>query len=193
MSIGAQRTASATPDRRGAHGGARYCPSVATEYAKALGARLRAVRTQQGLSLQGLQERSGGRWKAVVVGSWERGDRAVTVERLAELAAFYGVPMAALVPEVGAGATTESPVALVLDVTAVDRLSGEETQPLVRFTETLQARRGTGALGSLVVGEEDLAALATIYGSSERELTRRLADWGVIGRGRVRRRGSAGR
>ena len=56
-------------------------------YAKALGARLRAVRAQQHLSLQGVERKSGGRWKAVVVGSYERGDRAVSVQRLAELAA----------------------------------------------------------------------------------------------------------
>ena len=65
------------------------------DYAKALGAKLRAIRQQQGLSLHGVEQKSGGRWKAVVVGSYERGDRAVTVQRLAELADFYGVPRAA--------------------------------------------------------------------------------------------------
>ncbi len=42
---------------------------MATEYARALGGRLRAIRTQQGLSLHGVEEKSEGRWKAVVVGS----------------------------------------------------------------------------------------------------------------------------
>ena len=63
-----------------------------SDYAKSLGARLRSIRQQQGLSLQGVEEKSAGRWKAVVVGSYERGDRAVTVSRLAELADFYRVP-----------------------------------------------------------------------------------------------------
>ena len=57
---------------------------MASDYAKALGAKLRAIRQQQGLSLHGVEERSGGRWKAVVVGSYERGDRAVTVQKLAD-------------------------------------------------------------------------------------------------------------
>ena len=70
-----------------------------SDYAKALGARLRAIRTQQGLSLHGVEEKSQGRWKAVVVGSYERGDRAVTVQRLSELADFYGVPVNELLPE----------------------------------------------------------------------------------------------
>ena len=69
-----------------------------SEYAKTLGARLRAIRTQQGLSLHGVEEKSRGRWKAVVVGSYERGDRSVTVQKLAELAEFYGVPVSELLP-----------------------------------------------------------------------------------------------
>ncbi len=77
-----------------------------SEYAKALGAKLRAIRTQQGLSLHGVEDKSQGRWKAVVVGSYERGDRAVTVQRLSELADFYGVPVAELLPEgIAAGAS----------------------------------------------------------------------------------------
>ncbi len=63
-----------------------------------LGARLRDGRQREGLSLQRVEQRSGGRCKAVVVGSYERGDRAVTVQKLAELARFYGVPMSLLVP-----------------------------------------------------------------------------------------------
>src|SRR5436305_15061745 len=69
-----------------------------SDYAKALGTRLRAIRTQQGLSLHGVEEKSHGRWKAVVVGSYERGDRARTVQKLAELSDFYGLPVAQPLP-----------------------------------------------------------------------------------------------
>src|SRR5581483_9670629 len=81
--------------------------AAAQRFDRALGVRLRAIRTQQHLSLQGVERNSDGRWKAVVVGSYERGDRAISVHRLAELAEFYGVPLAELLP--GAGA--ESPAA----------------------------------------------------------------------------------
>ena len=70
-----------------------------TDYQAALGGRLRAIRGQQGLSLQAVEEKSEGRWKAVVVGSYERGDRAISVSKLAELADFYGVPVSHLLPE----------------------------------------------------------------------------------------------
>ena len=78
-----------------------------SDYARALGARLRAIRQQQGLSLHGVEERSQGRWKAVVVGSYERGDRAVTVQKLAELADFYAVPVSELLPDASPAAAAE--------------------------------------------------------------------------------------
>src|ERR671926_256547 len=101
-------------------------------YAKALGSRLRAIRTQQGLSLQGVEQRSGGQWKAVVVGSYERGDRAVTVQRLAELADFYGVPVQALLPDAAPTGSSEPPPKLVLDLERLQSVPAEKAGPLAR-------------------------------------------------------------
>jgi len=72
-----------------------------------LGAALRRLRERTGMSLHDVQVKSGDKLKAVVVGSYERGDRAVTVARLLELAAFYGVPAASLLPGRGAGTTSQ--------------------------------------------------------------------------------------
>src|SRR5881275_3590820 len=98
---------------------------VANEgYAKALGTRLRAIRMQQHRSLHGVERKSGGKWKAVVVGSYERGDRAVSVQRLADLADFYGVPVSDLLPPddspfaSGSGAAPLSRIVLNLDKVA---------------------------------------------------------------------------
>src|SRR5690606_22864443 len=114
--------------------GGRTMPS---EYAKALGARLRAIRTQQGLSLHGVEEKSRGRWKAVVVGSYERGDRAVTVQKLAELADFYGVPVSELLP----GGASPSPLGptpkLVIDLERLQQLPKDKAGPLARYAATI--------------------------------------------------------
>ena len=103
-----------------------------SEYAKALGARLRAIRTQQGLSLHGVEEKSQGRWKAVVVGSYERGDRAVTVQKLADLAEFYGVPMSELLPGEPAPAPLGPTPKLVIDLERMQQLprKGRAPRPL---------------------------------------------------------------
>ena len=123
------------------------------DYAKALGSKLRAIRQQQGLSLHGVEQKSGGRWKAVVVGSYERGDRAVTVQKLAELADFYGVPVAELLPE---------------------------GRPLARYAAAIQSQRGDYNGKVLSIRAEDLRSLAIIYDKTPGELTDQLIDWGVL-------------
>jgi transcriptional regulator with XRE-family HTH domain len=62
-------------------------------------ARLRAARLARGLSLQGIEVKSGGAWKAVVIGSYERGDRMPSMERLTAYAKWLGVPTSSLVPD----------------------------------------------------------------------------------------------
>lgn len=61
-------------------------------YAQEVGIRLRAIRVQQGLSLQQVETRSAGRWRTAALGSYERADRMITPQQLAGLAEFYGVP-----------------------------------------------------------------------------------------------------
>ena len=67
------------------------------DYSKRLGERLRVTRHQRGLSLERVVQLSGGRFSPSALGAWERGTRAITVERLALLAAIYRVPAAELV------------------------------------------------------------------------------------------------
>ena len=153
-----------------------------SDYAKALGARLRAIRTQQGLSLHGVEEKSHGRWKAVVVGSYERGDRAVTVQRLSELADFYGVPVSELLPEGGpaaAGAAEPAP-RLVIDLEQLSTVPAQQSAPLARYAATIQSQRGDYNGRVLSIRQEDLRSLAVIYDASPSQLTDQLIGWGVL-------------
>jgi transcriptional regulator with XRE-family HTH domain len=151
-----------------------------TEYAKALGARLRAIRTQQGLSLHGVEEKSQGRWKAVVVGSYERGDRAVTVQRLAELADFYGVPVNELLPEGSALPANEPAARIIIDLEQLSTVPADKAAPLARYAATIQSQRGDYNGRILSIRHEDLRSLAVIYDASPSQLTEQLIDWGVL-------------
>jgi transcriptional regulator with XRE-family HTH domain len=55
--------------------------------------KLRVLRERNGLTLQAVESLSEGRFKAATVGAWERGSRSPSVEKLAALAAFYGVSL----------------------------------------------------------------------------------------------------
>ena len=153
---------------------------MSSDYAKALGARLRAIRTQQGLSLHGVEERSDGRWKAVVVGSYERGDRAVTVQRLAELADFYGVPVSALLPDGGSAAVVEPPPRLVIDLERLGSVPAERAGPLARYAATIQGQRGDYNGKVLSIRQDDLRTLAVIYDMPPAALAEEFISWGVL-------------
>jgi transcriptional regulator with XRE-family HTH domain len=150
------------------------------DYAKALGARLRAIRTQQGLSLHGVEEKSQGRWKAVVVGSYERGDRAVTVQRLSELAEFYGVPVSELLPEGNPTTASEPTAKLIIDLEQLSTVPADKSAPLARYAATIQSQRGDYNGRVLSIRQEDLRSLAVIYDASPSALTEQLVDWGVL-------------
>jgi transcriptional regulator with XRE-family HTH domain len=150
-----------------------------SDYAKALGGRLRAIRQQQGLSLHGVEQKSNGRWKAVVVGSYERGDRAVTVQRLAELAEFYGVPVTELLPGGAPPAVGLAPERVVLDLEQVALAPSDDAAALARFVSAIQARRGDYNGRVLTIRRDDLHTLAILYDESPGEVVERLIGWRV--------------
>src|ERR1700727_2168920 len=143
--------------------------TMASDYAKTLGARLRAIRTQQGLSLHGVEEKSRGRMKAVVVGSYERGDRSVTVQKLAELAEFYGVPVSELLPGDVLPTLIAPAPKLVIDLERMATLPKDKVGPLARYVATIQSQRGDYNGRVLPVRQEDLRAPAGICGTSPAE------------------------
>ena len=153
---------------------------MTSAYAKALGSRLRAIRTQQGLSLQGVEQKSRGRWKAVVVGSYERGDRAVTVQRLAELADFYGVPVSALLPDAVPTSPSAPPPKLVLDLELLHDVDHERAGPLLRYVATIQGQRGDYNGKVLSIRADDLRTLGVIYDLPPSALADELISWGVL-------------
>ena len=153
---------------------------MSQDYAHALGARLRAIRAQQGLSLHGVEEKSEGRWKAVVVGSYERGDRAVTVAKLAELAEFYGVPVAELLPDARATRRGSTSPKLVIDLQRLAALPAHQAGPLARYAAAIQSQRGDYNGKVLTSRSEDLRSLAVIYDMTPEDLTEQLVRWSVL-------------
>ena len=139
-------------------------------YRRELGARLRQVRHARGLRLQDVEERSGGSFNAVVIGSYERGDRGMSAQRLAALAAFYQVRVTELLPDEPPSRPPEQPGLCV----AVDRLraAGDDpaAAPLWRLVQHIQWRRGDYNGRCLSLREDDLQAVAVALGIAPQDL-----------------------
>lgn len=155
------------------------------DYQVKLGERLRAIRNQQGLTLQDVEERSDGEWKAVVIGSYERGDRAVSVSKLARLAQFYGVPVADLLPKASATAAlparNDGKVRLDLTRLADDHDGAPEPiGALARYARRIQLQRGDYNGRVLTLRAQDIEALAAIAGVAAEELTKDLRSRALL-------------
>jgi transcriptional regulator with XRE-family HTH domain len=152
-------------------------------YAEDVGTRLRRIRVQQGLSLQDVERRSEGRWKAAVVGSYERGDRNISASRLCELAEFYGVTPAEVLPQDDAPRPLDRGQGIVIDLTRVDG-TGDRWKGLRRYCESIQLQRGDYNRQLLSIRGDDLRALAVIMDTSPDALVEELRLAGVLVEGR---------
>lgn len=174
--------ASVGGDRRAAEH-ANDAAATDPDHQARLGARLRSIRHQQGLSLAAVQEKSGGRWKAVVVGAYERGDRTITIARLQELARFYGVPLADLLPTPAAERRSAGDRRYVIDLGALRQAtaSGQrELLPVARFAAHIRRHRGDHNGRVLTIRASDMDMLALTTGQDPVELVELLRRDGAL-------------
>ena len=152
---------------------------MSDERARRIGEQLRRIRRQQGLSLAEVQEKSNGDWKAVVVGAYERGTRAVSITRLARLAAFYQVPLSDVLPGGRVGSDKPGEPRTVLDLTRLDR-DDRRLAAIARFADHLQRVRGDRNGRVLTLRGGDLATIASAVGTDPGSLRTALTDHGVL-------------
>ena len=122
------------------------------EFNVSLGQRLRAARRQRGWSLGGIETQTDGEFKASVVGAYERGERAISVQRFVRLSEIYSVPANELLP-------IPEPVAgLVIDL---DALSDDDSGDLVdKYLAAIQLLRKD--VGPNVVRQSDRAIISSL-------------------------------
>lgn len=138
-----------------------------------IAARLRLIRKSRGWSLNDVESLSGGALKAVVLGSYERSDRAMSLARAIEIANLYGVPLTYLL-------STPDPknlvhphnARIVIDLRKAKKLSTYEKKnsEFSTFLQWIAGCRNDWNGEVLSIRHSDLSTLALMTFSTEAEI-----------------------
>jgi transcriptional regulator with XRE-family HTH domain len=141
---------------------------------EALGEVLRDARRRLGLTIREAAARSGTRFRPSAIGGYERGERAISLERFCDLAAVYGIPPDRLLADVLDRLRPEGRAEVVVDLTQLEMLPGDEPRRAAEMVDRVRRQRGgeAGELVSLRAG--DLEALALSFRLPAGDLLRRL-------------------
>jgi transcriptional regulator with XRE-family HTH domain len=140
---------------------------------KLLGDRLRAARRHRGWSLQEVERRSDSEFRSSVLGAYERGERAISVQRLFRLASLYRVDVAHLIPSSEESDGEDGGASIDLD--AISGIDEEVSDVIDRFLVAIQMRRRGGS-GEMAVRQADLELLAALVRSDRNTLRQVLAQ-----------------
>ena len=151
-----------------------------------IGERLRAIRRQQGLSLHDVEAKSGHEFKASVLGAYERGERALSVDRLIRLAELYDVPAGQLLPrndeveiDLSGSGGSEVGYGLTLDLVALNQLQHPDAEVLLRYAGTIQLQRQDFNGRMLTIRDDDIRVLAAVLGHHPKQLGMHLEELGL--------------
>jgi transcriptional regulator with XRE-family HTH domain len=127
----------------------------------AIGERLRAARKAVHLSLHDVEAKTAGEFKAASLGTYERGERSISVDRLQRLAEVYGLDAAAFLSD-DAGGVDAPRSRVVIDLTKMHEVSGPERDLVVRFVSQMQARRQDFGGRTFSMRGDDLITIACL-------------------------------
>ena len=150
-------------------------------------ARIRAIRISKGLSLAEVEIQSHRALRAVVLGSYERGDRTLSVKKAITIADFYGVPLSFLLePPKAAEGVLQAPI---IDLRRIRTITADPHQTasitpnlrtIITFISGIVALRNdwNGELLSMRLG--DLTAVALAVGASHDEMWKILNEKKIL-------------
>jgi transcriptional regulator with XRE-family HTH domain len=139
--------------------------------------RLRIIRKYKGWSLQDVERNSNGKWKAVVIGSYERADRAISLKKAILLMEFYQVPVSELFPDIPPQVSTRS---IAIDLVKLSAVQSEYSSVIQRFVRGICDRRKDWNGQVLTVRVNDLQFLAMLLQQAEPELLTELENLSLL-------------
>ncbi len=136
-------------------------------------ARIRRYRKSLALTLHDIERLSQGRIKAVVMGSYERGTRAISLARTIEIANLFNIPVTELIAEPIKPATNLE-LEMVFDLRRIRSLaetsSDIDTTLLYRFLKAISVRRSDWNGEVISLRKSDFDTLTLLVGKPGDEL-----------------------
>jgi len=124
-----------------------------------------------------VERNSNGKWKAVVIGSYERADRAISLKKAISLMEFYQVPVSELFPDIPPQVSTRS---IAIDLVKLSAIQSDYSSVIQRFVRGICNRRKDWNGQVLTVRVNDLQFLAMLLQQAEPELLTELENLSLL-------------
>ena len=142
-----------------------------------IGENLRKIRLVKGFTLKDVEQKSKGKWKAVVIGSYERSNRALTIKKAIALADFYQVPLGHLLG-ITQNIKIKDPTRIRLDLRRIAQ--GANTSQIKLFAAWITGSRQDWNGEILSIRHSDLLPLALTLNLAESEVLTMLDNANLI-------------
>jgi len=131
-----------------------------------LRSQLRKVRISKGLTLSQVSILSQGSISAIALGSYERGDRSISAEKLLEIAQLYQVPVSELMSPTEKGIRSGR---VIIDVSKLAQNSDDSNDAALKFIQRIAHLRHdwNGQVISLRSGDINLLKIFANYSDEE--------------------------
>ena len=141
-----------------------------------LHSRLRSIREARRLTLRQASLLSKGSITAIALGSYERGDRSVSAEKLLIIASMYGVPVSELFAEPDKGVTNAR---LTIDLRKLKVSTGHAPQRVLTVLENIARLRSDWNGEVISLRHEDLTHLSIFTNLQSSEIEKIQEEFAV--------------
>jgi len=154
------------------------------ESSQSLGQSLRQIRMNKKWTLKDFERESGGLIKDVVLGSYERGSRSISVKNLELIASIYKIPTSSLFLDKSNSADTTSRVRVIIDLRKLREVSTKKKSELLffvnRFTDGIIHLRKDWNGEILSIRSSDLDYLSISSRGKLEQVLQELDDSGIL-------------
>jgi transcriptional regulator with XRE-family HTH domain len=149
-------------------------PLDSPDLRRSVGETLRRVRLGRGMTLRDVAHATGGAFPPSTVAGYERGERAISLERFRTLAELYRHPADRLLGEALAALHPERRAPLTVDLDLLAGMRGPEREAVAEYVHGVLARRRSYLDRVVALRAEDLEAIGFRTGLSTRTLVEPL-------------------